>query len=121
MKTPAMLTRAQVSREIAQALAVTLRDGEALLEEILSSMVRALRQGDRIELRGFGVFWVHQRGGRVGRNPMTGAPVQVPPKKVVHFKANKEILRVLNCQSTDKTPTGNEGNPAPERAGYDLD
>jgi integration host factor subunit beta len=82
-------------REIAQKLGVPLREAEQVLETIIAAMVRALRREGRIDIRGFGVFRLHQRGSRTGRNPKTGASVDVPAKKVVHFKPSKEIARSL--------------------------
>ena len=101
MKPPAMLTRAELSHEIANRLDMTLRQGEETLETIIDAMVRGLRRDERIELRGFGVFWLHQRRGRIARNPKTGAKVDVPPKKVVHFRPSKEISRVLSGGGED--------------------
>ena len=54
-------------------------------------MKRALEQGDRIELRGFGVFNVKPRKTGIGRNPRTGAEVSIPPGKAVRFKPGKEL------------------------------
>ncbi|MGO9259346.1 MAG: HU family DNA-binding protein [Bryobacteraceae bacterium] len=92
---PAVLTRLELRREIAQKLDVPLREAEQVLETIIAAMVRALRRDGRVEIRGFGVFSLHQRGSRSGRNPKTGANVDVPAKKIVHFKPSKEIARSL--------------------------
>ena len=58
---------------------------------IFGKMKRALEQGDRIELRGFGVFTVKPRKTGIGRNPRTGAEVSIPPGKAVRFKPGKEL------------------------------
>ena len=55
---------------------------------------RALEQGDRIELRGFGVFTVKPRKTGIGRNPRTGAEVAIPPGKAVRFKPGKELQSI---------------------------
>jgi integration host factor subunit beta len=63
-----------------------------LFEEISS----ALSRGDRVELRGFGVFNIRRREGRNGRNPRTGESVQVPPKSVPFFRVGKVLRERLN-------------------------
>jgi integration host factor subunit beta len=54
-----------------------------------------LRSGNKVEIRGFGTFNTRQRGGRTGRNPKTGARVEVPPKRIPFFKASKELRELV--------------------------
>ena len=68
------------------------RDLIGHVDEITS----ALSQGDRVELRGFGAFSVKQRGARVGRNPRTGATVDVDSKHIPYFKTGKQLREKLN-------------------------
>ncbi len=68
---------------------------EAAVDTIFKSMKRALTAGDRIELRGFGVFTVKPRKTGVGRNPRTGTEVTITPGKAVRFKPGKD-LQVLD-------------------------
>ena len=72
------------------------RDVERIVSTIFESISEALAQGDRVELRGFGAFSVKHRDGRVGRNPRTGASVEVPEKSVPFFKTGKELRERLN-------------------------
>jgi integration host factor subunit beta len=72
------------------------RDVEKLVDAVLDEIVAALARGDRVELRGFGAFSVKLRGGRVGRNPKTGAKVHVPDKNIPVFRPSKEIHKRLN-------------------------
>jgi integration host factor subunit beta len=67
------------------------REVETMVNAVFSSMTAALAQGERIELRGFGVFEVRQRPAREGRNPRTGAIVTVAAKRVPFFKVGKEL------------------------------
>ena len=67
------------------------RDVELAVKELLEQMSGALSSGDRIEVRGFGSFSLHYRPPRTGRNPKTGAAVQVPDQFVPHFKPGKEL------------------------------
>lgn len=61
------------------------------VKEVLEQLIATLEKGDRVEVRGFGSFSLHQRQARVGRNPKTGESVFLAPKKVPHFKAGKEL------------------------------
>jgi integration host factor subunit beta len=75
---------------------VTRKDGEVIVETIFDSIVKSLRAGDKIEIRGFGSFRTRQRKARVGRNPKTGARVEVPAKKIPFFKPSKELKDLVN-------------------------
>ncbi len=74
------------------------RDVERIVNRILDEMVLALREGDRVELRGFGAFSVKERNARMGRNPRTGDSVDVTPKRVPFFKTGKELRARLNAE-----------------------
>ena len=71
-------------------------EAEAIVSAMLDAIMDALAQGRRVELRGFGAFTTRAREGRTGRNPRTGDPVTVPPKRVPYFKAGKEMRARLN-------------------------
>src|SRR5215211_3310195 len=66
------------------------RDLERIVDTVFERIASALSRGDRVELRGFGMFSTRGRGERVGRNPRTGAAVAVPGKLAPRFKAGKE-------------------------------
>lgn len=74
------------------------RDIEILVNAILDEITTALSRGDRVELRGFGTFSTKERDARLGRNPRTGAKVDVTEKRVPYFKAGKEIRERLNVK-----------------------
>ena len=67
------------------------KDVELAVKLLLDHMVAELSDRGRIEIRGFGSFTVHERPARRGRNPKTGAPVDIPRKFVPHFKPGKEL------------------------------
>ena len=69
---------------------------EEITTTIFEEITTALARGDRVELRGFGAFSVKERGARVGRNPRTGAPVQVAAKYIPYFKTGKQLREKLN-------------------------
>jgi integration host factor subunit beta len=78
-----------------------LRDVEKIVNAILDEITKALSRGDRVELRGFGAFSVKHRDARLGRNPRTGAHVEVTEKAVPFFKTGKEMRERLNNGVSD--------------------
>ena len=70
------------------------RQAEIAVETILGMMKDAMMRGERIELRGFGVFEVRPRKTGIGRNPRTGEEVQIPPGKTVRFKPGKQMQSI---------------------------
>ncbi len=92
------MTRSQlILRLAAQNPHLTHREVERLVSAIFETIVAGLARGERVELRGFGIFTVKERAPRVGRNPRTGEAVQVPAKLRPHFKSGKELRRRLNA------------------------
>jgi len=75
---------------------LTALAAEKALDTILDEIAETLSQGHRVELRGFGSFFTKVRVARVGRNPRTGEAVEIAPKRHMHFRASKQILKQLN-------------------------
>jgi len=90
------MTKADLIEEVSRVVEMTRKESEVIVESIFDSIVRALRSGDKIEVRGFGSFRTRQRQPRVGRNPKTGSRVEVPAKKIPYFKPSKELKDVVN-------------------------
>jgi integration host factor subunit beta len=90
------MTKADLIEEVSRLAEVTRKDGEVIVETIFDSIVRSLRVGDKIEIRGFGSFRTRQRKPRIGRNPKTGDKVEVPAKKIPFFKPSKELKDLVN-------------------------
>jgi integration host factor subunit beta len=86
------MTKADLIEEVSRTLEVPLKEGELILNTIFGGIVRSLREGDKVEIRGFGSFRTRQRKSRMGRNPKTGARVEVPAKTVPFFKASRELM-----------------------------
>jgi DNA-binding protein HU-beta len=80
--------------QVVEKAGVTKTKAEIAVETVFDSMKRALGRGDRIELRGFGVFNVKPRKTGIGRNPRTGEEVSIPPGKAVRFKPGKELQSI---------------------------
>ena len=72
------------------------KDLEKFINIILNEIKRTLKRGDRVELRGFGVFSTNKQKASIRRNPKTGEKVNVPEKKTIHFKMSKEMFKKLN-------------------------
>src|SRR5438552_14349367 len=85
------MTKAELVEEVARASELNKRDAEVIVETVFDSIISALHRGEKVELRGFGSFRTRERGPRRGRNPKTGAPVDVPAKRVPYFKPGKEL------------------------------
>ncbi len=63
---------------------------------ILDEIKNTLKRGERVELRGFGIFSTHIQKSRISRNPKTGEKVNTPEKKTIHFKMAKELFKKIN-------------------------
>ena len=90
------MTKADLVEEVAKVTELTRKDSEVIVDTLFESVIKALRDGDKLEVRGFGSFRVRQRNARVGRNPKTGEKVEVPAKRVPYFKPSKELKDLIN-------------------------
>ncbi len=90
------MTKADLVEQVAKETDMTKKDAEQLVEVVFESIIGALNKGDKIELRGFGSFRVRERNARTGRNPKTGATVNIPAKRVAYFKPGKELKDIVN-------------------------
>ncbi len=72
------------------------KDLEKFSEIILKEIKQTLKRGERVELRGFGVFSTKIQRSRISRNPRTGEKVSTPKKKTIHFKMSKDLFKKLN-------------------------
>src|SRR2546425_40283 len=94
------MTKADLIEEVSRVVEMTRKESEVIVESIFDSIVKALRGGDKIEIRGFGSFRTRQRQPRIGRNPKTGTRVEVPAKKIPYFKPSKELKDVVTMEET---------------------
>jgi integration host factor subunit beta len=90
------MTKADLISIVADRLKITQVQSSIIVEAALKSVVTALRNGEEVEIRGFGSFRFRNRAPRKGRNPKTGEKVDVPPKKIPYFKMGKELKALLN-------------------------
>ncbi len=90
------MTKAELIDEVSRVVEMSRKDSEEIVETVFESIVRALRGGSKVEIRGFGSFRTRQRQPRIGRNPKTGARVDVPAKRIPFFKPSKELKDLVN-------------------------
>jgi integration host factor subunit beta len=105
------MTKADLVEEVSKVTELTRKDSEVIVDTLFESVIKALKTGDKLEVRGFGSFRVRQRNARVGRNPKTGEKVEVPAKRVPYFKPSKELKDLIN-DGTGAVPAPPE-SPAP--------
>src|SRR6202522_2964238 len=104
------MTKAELIEEVSRVVEMTRKDSEVIVEAIFDSVVRALRTGDKIEIRGFGSFRTRQRQPPVGPNPKNGARVELPAKRIPYFKPSKELKDLVNTETA--TVDGHPPEPA---------
>jgi integration host factor subunit beta len=90
------MTKADLIDEVARNSALSKKDAEVIVQAVLDSIVESLKNGGKVELRGFGSFRLRRRASRSGRNPKTGGKVFVPAKKVPYFKPGKDLKELIN-------------------------
>ena len=97
------MTKADLIEEVLRVTELPRKESETAVETVFESIIHALQSGDKIEIRGFGSFRTRHRRGRIGRNPKTGAKVEVPPKKIPFFKPSKELKDFVNNSGAAET------------------
>ena len=85
------MNKAELATEVSRKAQVSHKVAKVVVDAVFEEMVKALRRGDRVEIRGFGSFVIRNYGSYQGRNPKTGETVSVSPKKLPYFKVGKEL------------------------------
>jgi len=93
------MTKADLVEEVVKVAKLSKKHAEIIVNTVFSSIVEALHNDDKIELRGFGSFRVRRRRSRQGRNPKTGDRVEVPEKRIPYFKPGKELKDLINSDA----------------------
>ena len=86
----------ELIEKVASATDLTKKDATAAVDAVFSTIQDALANGEKVQLIGFGNFEVRDRAARKGRNPQTGAVIEIPAKKLVKFKATKTLADAVN-------------------------
>jgi integration host factor subunit beta len=85
------VNKAELATEVSRKAKVSNKVAKVVVDAVFEEMVKALRRGDRVEIRGLGSFVIRNYGSYQGRNPKTGETVSVAPKKLPYFKVGKEL------------------------------
>ncbi|MEO7027100.1 MAG: integration host factor subunit alpha [Caulobacteraceae bacterium] len=91
----ATLTRAELTEAVHEELGLTRQDCSALIVRTLDLLVEAMERGETVKLSSFGVFQVRSKQERIGRNPRTGAPAAIEPRRVVGFRAAQKTKAMI--------------------------
>jgi nucleoid DNA-binding protein len=95
------MTKQQLIERVAGATGQPKNDVEGIYEAVFQEMSRALAAGERIEVRGFGIFEAKQTKARTGRNPATGATIEIPASRKATFRPSKELKERLAATSNE--------------------
>ena len=93
-----MVNKAELATEVSKKSKVSHKVAKVVVDAVFEEMVKALRRGDRVEIRGFGSFVIRNYGSYQGRNPKTGETVSVSPKKLPYFKVGKELKERVDAK-----------------------
>ncbi|MFC3149944.1 HU family DNA-binding protein [Litoribrevibacter euphylliae] len=90
------MNKSELIEAIAESADITKAEAGRALDATISAVTGALKDGDQVALVGFGTFSVKERAARTGRNPQTGAPIDIPAAKIPGFKAGKALKDAVN-------------------------
>lgn len=86
-----MVTKTDLIDKVAAETGLTKKDSAKAVDAVFNSIAEALKDGDKVQIIGFGTFEVRERAARMGRNPQTGAELEIPARKVPAFKPGKGL------------------------------
>ena len=90
-----MVYKDYIVAHAAETVGVTKKEAEAVVNAALEAITNALREGERVQITGFGVFEVKHRDARSGKHPKTGDPIEIPAKNVPHFKPSAGLKELV--------------------------
>ncbi len=96
------MTRNNLIDQIAETTQSSKKEAEQVVDAVLAQIAEALRNGEKVDLRGFGSFQVSDKKQRQGRNPKTGETITISAKRVAVFKPSKELAERVNQTATVK-------------------
>ena len=88
------MIKVDIINEVSSTANITKVKAEQAVEAVLDAVKNSMKRGERIELRGFGVFQVKPRKRGIGRNPRTGKEVRIPPGRTIRFKPGKDLQNI---------------------------
>jgi len=90
------MNKADLIKKIAEEAEITKSQAAAAVASLIDGVTKSVKKGQRVTLVGFGTFYSSKRKAGIGRNPQTGATIQIKAKKLVRFKAGKELDSIVN-------------------------
>ena len=100
------MTKADIVEKVASGTGLTKLETEAIIEGFLNTVIQSLREGNGIEIRGFGSYKTKKKNARYARNPRTGEPIIIKPRRVLTFKPSKHLLDSTNSRDYETTHSG---------------
>ena len=113
------MTKRELVIQVAEKLGMTQHEVASVIQTMFDTVTETLVEGNRLEIRNFGVFEVKQRDARIGRNPRTGVEVPIPQKSVAFFKPGKVLKQMVQNESStiDSTSGNREELTSPVESG----
>ena len=99
------MTKADLIEGLANKLGMGKGEAERAVNMVLDDIINALKQGERVNISGFGTFSVSSRQARTGRNPKTGESIEISASRSAKFKAGKQLKDSLNTSEPDSQPS----------------
>ena len=90
------MNKAELVNAVASAANLSKADAGRAVDAVVGSVTSALQRGEQVSIIGFGTFSVKERAARTGRNPQTGAPIEIAAAKIPSFKAGKALKDACN-------------------------
>ena len=90
------MNRSDLINAVKEKSGITRKEAEKVVDTFFDAITETLAKGERVEIRGFGSFTVKTYKPYIGRNPKTGAQIQVPEKKLPFFKVGKELKEMVD-------------------------
>jgi DNA-binding protein HU-beta len=89
------MTKTDLIAKVAEVTEMTKKDSTKVVDAVLDAIVEALKNGEKVQLLGFGTFMIRERAARKGRNPQTGEEIDIPATKVPAFKPSKQLKEAV--------------------------
>ena len=99
------MTKTDLIEGLSNKLGLVKIDAERVVDGVLDAITEALKQGDRVNISGFGTFAVSMRDARTGRNPKTGESIEISANRSAKFKPGKQLKESLNVASAESEPS----------------
>ena len=104
------MTKADIIEGVYEKVGFSKKESAEIVELVFDTLKETLERGDKIKISGFGNFQVRQKKTRMGRNPQSGQPIQIPARRVLTFRPSQVLKSALNGGQVDEGPEGDDDN-----------